>query len=128
MKIGEVISRARRAAGLKQKDLAETAGVHVQTLKRLEGGAGAGYATVRALEKALGKAGASWREVEGGYELRVFLRGRDVKAGKGKAAREDSADADADDAAELAGEDMAAADELAGTDTPDGTDDGGAGA
>ncbi|SDJ29400.1 helix-turn-helix domain-containing protein [Aliiruegeria lutimaris] len=74
MKIGEVISRARRAAGLKQKELAAAAGVHVQTLKRLEGGAGAGYSTVRALEKALGKAGATWTETEDGYELHVLLK------------------------------------------------------
>ncbi len=76
MKIGQVISRARRAAGLKQKELASMAGVHVQTLKRLEGGAGAGYSTVRALEKALAKAGAHWHEVDGGYELTVFLKSR----------------------------------------------------
>ncbi|MFV0360640.1 helix-turn-helix domain-containing protein, partial [Tropicimonas sp.] len=74
MKIGDVISRARRAAGLKQKELASAAGVHLQTLKRLEGGAGAGYSTVRALEKALANSGASWTEVEDGYELRVFLK------------------------------------------------------
>ncbi|SFC36339.1 helix-turn-helix domain-containing protein [Tropicimonas isoalkanivorans] len=76
MKIGEVISRARRAAGLKQKELAAAAGVHVQTLKRLEGGAGAGYSTVRALEKALAKSGATWQEVDGGYELRVKLKSK----------------------------------------------------
>ena len=76
MKIGEVISRARRATGLKQKELAAAAGVHVQTLKRLEGGSGAGYSTVRALEKALGKAGASWTETEDGFELRVRLKSK----------------------------------------------------
>jgi transcriptional regulator with XRE-family HTH domain len=59
MKTGEVIARARRAAGLKQQELAEAAGAHVQTLKRLEGGAGAGNSTVRSLEKALDKAGAT---------------------------------------------------------------------
>lgn len=74
MKIGVVISRARRAAGLKQKELAEAAGVHVQTLKRLEGGSGAGYSTVKALEKALKKAGVSWEEVEDGYDMRVRLK------------------------------------------------------
>lgn len=73
MKIGEVISRARRAAGLKQKELAAAAGVHVQTLKRLEGGAGAGYSTVRALERALARHGATWRETDGGYELTVRI-------------------------------------------------------
>lgn len=77
MKVGTVISRARRAAGLKQKELAEAAGVHVQTLKRLEGGSGAGYGTVRALEKALGKAGVTWTEVEDGYDMTVRLRARD---------------------------------------------------
>ncbi len=74
MKIGTVIARARRAAGLKQKDLADAAGVHVQTLKRLEGGSGAGYATVRALEKALKRAGVTWEEVDDGYDMRVQLR------------------------------------------------------
>ncbi len=76
MKIGEVISRARRATGLKQKELAAAAGVHVQTLKRLEGGSGAGYSTVRSLEKALGKAGATWTETEDGCELRVILKSK----------------------------------------------------
>ncbi len=73
MKIGTVISRARRATGLKQRELAEAAGVHVQTLKRLEGGAGAGYETVRALEKALKKAGARWEETDGGYRMTIDL-------------------------------------------------------
>jgi transcriptional regulator with XRE-family HTH domain len=77
MKIGEVISRARRATGLKQKELAAAAGVHVQTLKRLEGGSGAGSPTVRALEKALAKAGASWQETDDGYELRVILKSKE---------------------------------------------------
>ncbi|WP_116132380.1 helix-turn-helix domain-containing protein [Tropicimonas sp. IMCC34043] len=94
MNIGEVISRARRAAGLKQKELAEAAGVHVQTLKRLEGGAGAGYSTVRALERALGKAGASWQEVEGGYCLTVLLRVRDPKGVKAAKPGKDSGAAD----------------------------------
>ena len=74
MKIGVVISRARRAAGLKQKELAEAAGVHVQTLKRLEGGSGAGYGTVKALEKALKKAGVTWEEVDQGFDMVVRLR------------------------------------------------------
>lgn len=74
MEIGEVIARGRKAAGLKQKELAAAAGVHVQTLKRLEKGAGAGYATVRALEKALAENGVSWREGDDGFELRVVLR------------------------------------------------------
>lgn len=74
MKIGTVISRARRAAGLKQKELADAAGVHVQTLKRLEGGSGAGYSTVRALEKALKKSGVTWEEVDGGFDMTVRLR------------------------------------------------------
>ncbi|NRA99087.1 MAG: helix-turn-helix transcriptional regulator [Rhodobacteraceae bacterium] len=74
MKIGVVISRARRAAGLKQKELAEAAGVHVQTLKRLEGGSGAGYSTVRALEKALKKHGVTWDETDDGYEMVVRLK------------------------------------------------------
>lgn len=73
MKIGTIISRARRAAGLKQKDLAEAAGVHVQTLKRLEGGSGAGYETVKALEKALKKHGARWEETDKGIRLTVDL-------------------------------------------------------
>lgn len=76
MEIGEVIARGRKAAGLKQKDLAAAAGVHVQTLKRLEKGAGAGYATVRALQKALEAQGVTWRETDDGYELRVVLRMR----------------------------------------------------
>ena len=74
MKIGVVIGRARRAAGLKQKELAEAAGVHVQTLKRLEGGSGAGYSTVRALERALKKNGVTWEEVDGGFDMTVKLR------------------------------------------------------
>jgi len=73
VKIGTIISRARRAAGLKQKDLAEAAGVHVQTLKRLEGGSGAGYETVKALEKALKKHGARWEETDKGIRLTVDL-------------------------------------------------------
>lgn len=74
MEIGTVISRARRAVGLKQKELAQAAGVHVQTLKRLEGGSGAGYSTVKSLEKALKKAGVTWEEVDEGYDLKVRLR------------------------------------------------------
>jgi len=74
MEIGTVIARARRAAGMKQKELAEAAGLHVQTLKRLEGGSGAGYSTVKALEKALKKAGVTWSEVEDGYDMQVRLR------------------------------------------------------
>lgn len=77
MEIGEVIARGRKAAGLKQKDLASRAGVHVQTVKRLESGAGAGYRTVKALEKALEKEGVTWTEVEDGYEMRVILRASD---------------------------------------------------
>ncbi|MEM1430708.1 MAG: helix-turn-helix transcriptional regulator [Pseudomonadota bacterium] len=77
MEIGEVIARGRKAAGLKQKDLALRAGVHVQTVKRLESGAGAGYRTVKALEKALEKEGVTWTEVEDGYEMRVILRASD---------------------------------------------------
>ncbi|MEM6663672.1 MAG: helix-turn-helix transcriptional regulator [Pseudomonadota bacterium] len=77
VKIGIVISRARRAAGLKQKELADAAGVHVQTLKRLEGGAGAGYETVKALEKALKRAGARWEETDTGYRMTVDLAGKD---------------------------------------------------
>jgi transcriptional regulator with XRE-family HTH domain len=73
MKIGTVIARARRAAGLRQKELAAAAGVHVQTLKRLEGGAGAGYETVKALEKALRKHGARWEETGTGLRLTVDL-------------------------------------------------------
>ena len=74
MKIGTIIARARRAAGLRQKELAAAAGVHVQTLKRLEGGAGAGYETVKALEKALKKNGARWEDTEAGVRLIVDLR------------------------------------------------------
>ena len=74
MKIGKVIARARRAAGLKQKELAQAAGVHVQTLKRLEGGSGAGYSTVKALEKALKAEGVTWVEVEDGFDMTVKLR------------------------------------------------------
>jgi len=74
MKIGTVIARARRAAGMKQKELAEAADVHVQTLKRLEGGSGAGYSTVKALEKALKKAGVTWEEMDDGYDMKVRLR------------------------------------------------------
>lgn len=74
MKIGIIIARARRAAGLRQKELASLAGVHVQTLKRLEGGAGAGYETVKALEKALKKHGARWEETDTGVRLTVELR------------------------------------------------------
>ena len=74
MKIGTVIARARRAAGMKQKELAELAGVHVQTLKRLEGGSGAGYSTVKALEKALKKSGVTWVEVDDGFDMAVKLR------------------------------------------------------
>jgi transcriptional regulator with XRE-family HTH domain len=73
MEIGEVIARGRKAAGLKQKDLAARAGLHVQTLKRLENGAGAGYRTVRALQKALADAAVTWQETEAGYEMRVLL-------------------------------------------------------
>lgn len=73
VKIGTVISRGRRAAGLKQKELAEAAGVHVQTLKRLEGGSGAGYETVKALEKALKRAGVRWEETDTGYRMTVDL-------------------------------------------------------
>lgn len=73
MKIGTVIARARRATGLRQKELAAAAGVHVQTLKRLEGGAGAGYETVKSLEKALNKKGARWEETETGLRLTVDL-------------------------------------------------------
>jgi len=74
MEIGEVIARGRKAAGLKQRDLAALAGLHVQTLKRLEAGAGAGYRTVRALEKALAEAGVTWSETAEGFEMRVVLR------------------------------------------------------
>ncbi|MEL6207118.1 MAG: helix-turn-helix transcriptional regulator [Pseudomonadota bacterium] len=74
MEIGEVIARGRKAAGLKQKELAARAGLHVQTLKRLESGAGAGYRTVRALQRALGEAGVTWSETAEGYEMRVVLR------------------------------------------------------
>ncbi|MEM1079731.1 MAG: helix-turn-helix transcriptional regulator [Pseudomonadota bacterium] len=74
MKIGTIIARARRATGLKQKELADAAGVHVQTLKRLEGGSGAGYDTVQALEKALRKHGARWEETEDGVRLTVDLK------------------------------------------------------
>ncbi|MEO1677665.1 MAG: helix-turn-helix transcriptional regulator [Pseudomonadota bacterium] len=74
MEIGEVIARGRKAAGLKQKELAARAGLHVQTLKRLESGAGAGYRTVRALQRALGEAGVTWSETPEGYEMRVVLR------------------------------------------------------
>ena len=74
MEIGEVIARGRKAAGLKQKDLAARAGLHVQTLKRLENGAGAGYRTVRALEKALAEAGVTWTETDDGFDMRVHLR------------------------------------------------------
>lgn len=73
MEIGEVIARGRKAAGLKQKELAAAAGVHVQTLKRLESGAGTGYRTVRALQKALEKNGVTWRETDQGYEMTVVL-------------------------------------------------------
>ncbi|MEE4121233.1 MAG: helix-turn-helix transcriptional regulator, partial [Paracoccaceae bacterium] len=78
MEIGEVIARGRKAAGLKQTELAAAVGLHVQTLKRLEGGAGAGYRTVRALQKALAEAGVTWMETAEGYEMQVFLpvRGR----------------------------------------------------
>jgi transcriptional regulator with XRE-family HTH domain len=68
-----IIARARRATGLKQKELAEAAGVHVQTLKRLEGGSGAGYETVKALEKALRKNGARWEETDKGVRLTIDL-------------------------------------------------------
>jgi len=78
MEIGEVIARARKAAGLKQKELAAAAGLHVQTLKRLESGAGAGYRTVRALQKALERSGVTWRETQEGYEMHVLLRTRDA--------------------------------------------------
>lgn len=74
MKVGTIISRARRAAGLRQKELAEAAGVHVQTLKRLEGGSGAGYETVKALEKALKKHGARWEETDSGVRLTVDFK------------------------------------------------------
>lgn len=74
MEIGEVIARGRKAAGMKQKELASRAGLHVQTLKRLESGAGAGYRTVRALQKALAEAGVTWSETSDGYEMRVVLR------------------------------------------------------
>ena len=77
MEIGEVIARARKAAGMKQKELAAAAGLHVQTLKRLESGAGAGYRTVRALQKALEKAGVTWKETPDGFEMHVVLRTRD---------------------------------------------------
>ena len=76
MEIGEVIARGRKAAGLKQKELAAAAGVHVQTLKRLESGAGTGYRTVRALQKALEKHGVTWRETDQGYEMTVVLTAR----------------------------------------------------
>ena len=56
------------------QELADAAGVHVQTLKRLEGGSGAGYETVKALEKALRKQGARWEETEDGVRLTVDLR------------------------------------------------------
>lgn len=83
MEIGEVIARGRKAAGLKQKELAAAAGLHVQTLKRLESGAGAGYRTVRALQKALGEAGVTWRETPEGYEMQVLLRVREgARAGE----------------------------------------------
>lgn len=74
MKIGTIIARARKAAGLRQKELAEAAGVHVQTLKRIEGGAGAGYDTVRALEKALKKHGARWEETDTGVRMTVDIK------------------------------------------------------
>ena len=48
--------------------------MHVQTLKRLEGGSGAGYSTVRALEKALKKHGVTWDETDDGYEMVVRLK------------------------------------------------------
>jgi len=73
MEIGEVIARGRKAAGMKQKDLAAAAGLHVQTLKRLERGAGAGYRTVRALQRALERHGVTWQETPQGIEMRVLL-------------------------------------------------------
>jgi hypothetical protein len=53
----------------------------VQTLKRLESGAGAGYRTVRALQKALEKEGVTWTETPEGFEMRVMLRAR-AEAGR----------------------------------------------
>jgi transcriptional regulator with XRE-family HTH domain len=87
MEIGEVIARGRKAAGMKQKELAAAAGLHVQTLKRLESGAGSGYRTVRALQKALEKNGVTWVETPEGFDMRVVLR----VPGRHRAAAEEAA-------------------------------------